>query len=259
MDLNPEKPIIRCAGYVRISPRNEQQMERTISIEAQMEFIKTWCKHEGWRLIDRPWFVDEFISSKDINRKGLIDSLVSAEAGEYDFLMVYHNDRLSRNLDDLRDLLTLYDRFHVSVLFGNVPSLDPKTPGGELMLNLLGSFSQYYRQSGAIRTSSAMRMKASQGYHMGRPPWGCEIVNSPDSNLRGALRVVDKRVYKVFELFDKLVPQSNRRSKRVWGVYSTIAEQLGIPKRSVWNIVKDRNVLLKRRLILDEDTPACLR
>jgi hypothetical protein len=78
-------------------------------------------------------------------------------------------DRLTRSVRDLGALLDGYfhDRF---ALLSVMDSIDTRTAGGRLVLNVLASVSQWERETIAERTRTALAFKREQGVKLGRRP-----------------------------------------------------------------------------------------
>lgn len=85
-----------------------------------------------------------------------------------DVLLVWKLDRLSRSL---KDLLTLLDRLEkLGVGFRSITeSIDTITPGGRMMMQIIGSFAEFERSMIQERTKAGLESAKKQGRFGGRP------------------------------------------------------------------------------------------
>ncbi|RKJ17688.1 recombinase family protein, partial [Butyricicoccus sp. 1XD8-22] len=87
----------RVALYSRFSTANQSD---NYSIEIQHERMEAMCKSKGWEVTE--YFSDPAYSGSNMERPGLQHLL--ARLDEFDIVMVYRLDRLSRSQ---RDTMTL--------------------------------------------------------------------------------------------------------------------------------------------------------
>ncbi len=76
-------------------------------------------------------------------------------------------DRLTRSVPDLRRLVEEYFAKDKWALLSVGEQIDTRSAAGRLVLNVLGSVSQWEREAIAERTAAALRHKASQGEYIG--------------------------------------------------------------------------------------------
>jgi site-specific DNA recombinase len=89
-------------GYVRVS--TQEQVTEGVSLDAQRDKLKAYCKFNGIKLIDIK--ADEGISGGTLERPGLQAALQLLRRGRANTLIVVKLDRLSRSL---RDVCTLVE------------------------------------------------------------------------------------------------------------------------------------------------------
>ncbi|MGY2029442.1 recombinase family protein [Nocardia gipuzkoensis] len=96
----------------------------------------------------------------------------AAEAGLIDVLLVYRVDRFTRNLRDLVTLLDDLDRCGVVFRSATEP-FDTSTPMGRMLVQMLGMFAQFERETIIDRVIGGMERKAAKGlWKGGRRPFG---------------------------------------------------------------------------------------
>ena len=113
-------------------------------------------------------FTDK-LSGKDTNRPQLHELLQYARKG--DTVYVHSLDRLGRNLDDLRKLVTLLNTKGVEVVFckENLTfTSDKKNPMQELMFNIMGAFAQYEPELIRERQREGVQLAKAAGIYRGR-------------------------------------------------------------------------------------------
>jgi site-specific DNA recombinase len=158
---------VRVGIYLRRSTDDEHQ---PYSIEAQDARLAAYISSQpGWRQAAR--FTDD-ASGATIARPGLHRALAAARAGAIDVLLVYRVDRLTRSL---RDLVTLTDDLdQAGVVFRSATEpFDTATPMGRMLVQMLGMFAQFERDTIIDRVIAGMERKAAAGkWKGGRRPFG---------------------------------------------------------------------------------------
>lgn len=219
--IDRPKSSIYVVGYVRVS--TEDQAEKD-SIEAQEDYIRSWAEKEGWELLRI--YKDDGYSGKDLNRPALQQLLRDAENHEFDAVICYHNDRLSRRTIDTLNIALQLKKLEIGLRFGNL-DIDISTPEGEMLFTMLASFAQYFRRDLARKTSLGMQKRAKEGYHMGR--------------VGDYFKIVEKRlIVKDKELVDKAL-----KLRAEGETYENIAKALGIFLKNgrpnsmkVWRLIR---------------------
>jgi Site-specific recombinases, DNA invertase Pin homologs len=156
------------AAYLRVSTR--EQAEGT-GLETQKQKIREWARlHDVDRI---QLYEDPGVSGGTMDREGLQRLLSDVEDGGVSTVVVYKSDRLSRSL---KDLLTLLDNRlePEDIRFVSVTEqFDTSTASGRLLLQMLGSFSEFERNVITERTTEGRRRKAEDGGHAcGEVPLG---------------------------------------------------------------------------------------
>jgi site-specific DNA recombinase len=161
----------RIAVYVRRSTDDEHQ---PFSIDAQIKALMSYVKSQpGWVLVGDPYSDDA--SGATTDRPGLQRALRAARAGRFDVLLVYRVDRFSRRLSDLLDLLTELDDTGVAFCSATEP-FDTSTSIGRMLVQLLGVFAEFERETIIDRVINGMTTKASKGkWPGGTRPYGYHV------------------------------------------------------------------------------------
>jgi len=138
-------------GYVRVSSVDQNTVRQL----------------EGIRL-DRV-FTDK-ASGKDTKRPQLEAMLEFVREG--DAVIVHSMDRLARNLDDLRKLVTGLTKRGIRVEFvkESLTFTGEDSPMATLLLNVMGSFAQFERELIKERQREGIAIAKKKGVYKGRKP-----------------------------------------------------------------------------------------
>jgi site-specific DNA recombinase len=159
----------KVAAYTRVSTNGQEDGH---GFDTQRTKIQQWADLNDVEDVD--WFEDT-ASGGDTDRPGLQELIERLRSCEYDALVVYKADRLSRSLKDLLtvidDVLEPCETAFISV----TEQFDTSTPTGRLFLQMVGSFSEFERALITERLQEGRRSKAQEGGHAaGEVPFGYE-------------------------------------------------------------------------------------
>lgn len=179
----------RVVGYVRVS--TDKQADKGVSLEAQEAKIRAYVELHDLELVDV--VVDAGVSAKSLERPGLVRVLDMLKTGRAAGLLVVKLDRLTRSVRDLGELVERYFAEGRWALMSVSESIDTRSAAGRLVLNVLGSVSQWEREAIGERTSTAMQHKKARGEFIGGrcAPYGYR--------LRGARLVPNPKEQAVIE------------------------------------------------------------
>lgn len=173
---------LRVVAYRRVS--TGQQVDSGAGLDAQRTAIESEVARRGWNLVAA--FEDAGLSGARVDsRPGLLASLALVESGGAEGLVVSKLDRLSRSMADFAALMER-SRRHGWVLVALDLGLDTSTPAGEMMANVLATFSQFERRLIGQRTSEALRAKRAQGVKLGGPRVVDDVTVQKMSALRAS-------------------------------------------------------------------------
>ena len=159
----------RAIGYVRVS--TDKQADRGVSLDAQREKIRSYAALYDLEIVE--YVVDAGASASTLERPGLERALAALRNRCVDAIVVVKLDRLTRSVRDLGELVDRYFADGRSALLSVSEQVDTRTAAGRLVLNVLGSVSQWERESVSERPAMAMRYKAAAGeFTGGEPPYG---------------------------------------------------------------------------------------
>ena len=136
-------------GYVRVSTVDQNEAR-------QVEALK---KHgiEKW--------YSEKVSGKDLNRPKLQEMLDFVREG--DTIFIHDFSRISRSVKDLLSLIDLLEAKKVH-LVSIKENLDTSTPGGRLMLTMIGAINEFERANLLERQAEGIAIAKAKGKYKGR-------------------------------------------------------------------------------------------
>ena len=169
---------LRVACLTRISTDETNQ---PYSLDAQAIGLDAFVASQpGYAITHR--FVDQ-ASGATLERPGLQAALAAARAGEFDVLLVYRIDRLSRSITGLMEIVADLDRFGVALRSATEP-IDTQGPVGRMLLQLLGIFAEFERGVLINRITKGFERKAARGEWLsGRAPYGYQLDSASKSLL----------------------------------------------------------------------------
>ena len=178
----------RAALYMRVSTR--EQAHKGTSIESQeLELKKYTHQHD---ILIHDVYIDDGYSGSNINRPRFQDMLNDANNELFDIILIWKYDRLNRSLRDQENLI--YDLSNLNI------SVNSITEDKSILLRqILGAVGEDELRKTLERSSTVKLMRAEQGYHLGRAPYGYdfdpdthELVQNEDSDrVRKLFRVRD--------------------------------------------------------------------
>ncbi len=181
---------LRVGVYLRRSTDDDHQ---PYSIEAQDTRLAAYIGSQpGWRQAAR--FADD-ASGATTSRPGLQRAIAAARAGLIDVLLVYRVDRLTRSLRDLVTLLDDLDQAQVVFRSATEP-FDTGTAMGRMLVQMLGMFAQFERDTIIDRVIAGMERKAAAGkWKGGRRPFGYQVSHAtstlvPDKAEAAVVRLI---------------------------------------------------------------------
>ena len=160
----------RVVGYIRVSTTT--QATQGASLDAQRAQLEHYAAALGLDLVAID--VDAGLSASTLARPGLQAALGRLDAGEATGLLVPKLDRLTRSVADLGGLLEQYFASRFDLLSVG-DSIDTRTAGGRLVLNVLASVSQWEREAISERVTNTLAHLKSQGCRTGSVPYGKRI------------------------------------------------------------------------------------
>ncbi|WP_409482403.1 recombinase family protein [Bacillus safensis] len=176
-----QEPIKRVALYARVS--TVEQAEEGYSIDEQVNILRDWCEREGHTIYKE--YVDRGVSGKNIEGRPAIKQLLyDATQGEFDIVLVWKMNRLSRKSVDL---LTIVDQLQKrNIGFRSyTEQYETETPSGVLQFQMMAAIAEFERANIAENVKMGMIARAKEGLWNGGQVLGYNTVKEPSNNRKG--------------------------------------------------------------------------
>ncbi|MEK5334398.1 recombinase family protein [Lysinibacillus sp. FSL W8-0992] len=190
----------RVALYSRYSTSSQ---DGNYSIDIQLERMEAMCASKGWEFAEH--FSDPAYSGASLERPDLQRLL--SRINDFDVVMVYRLDRLSRSQ---RDTMTLIQDYFLknNVAFVSVSeTLDTTTPFGMAMIGILAVFAELERATITERMQSGIKKRIEAGYRLlsgNYLPTGYKKgVDSEGNNILVVDEHESKKVHRIFDLYEQ--------------------------------------------------------
>ncbi len=185
----------RIAIYLRRSTDEDHQ---PFSLEAQETKLRAFVESQpgDWEIVA---VYSDDASGASTDRPQLQKALRAARAGLFDTLLVYRVDRFSRSLRDLTGLLDELSDADVVFRSATEP-FDTATPVGRMLVQMLGVFAEFERETIIDRVIAGMERKAAKGLWTGGPrPFGYNIDRNLDKLVPNTTEAATVRT--IFDLY----------------------------------------------------------
>lgn len=195
------------AAYVRVS--TQEQAQEGYSIGEQTERLTKYCEAKGWVL--KKVYTDGGYSGAKLDRPA-IQQLI-ADCNQYDMILVYKLDRLSRSQKDT--LYLIEDVFKKNgVDFTSLQeNFDTSTPFGMAMIGILSVFAQLEREQIKDRLIMGKAGRVKEGYWTGSiAPIGYTYT-SGSGNQKGVL-IPNDEADQIRTIFKQYI--SGKSQRQIW-------------------------------------------
>lgn len=185
--------IKKAVGYARVS--SASQIDNT-SIAFQMDKINLYCKLHNIQLENI--FIDEGLSGSNTENRDsynkMVDYIFNPD-NEINAIVVLKADRVHRKLKNL--LIMIEELEYRDIAFISITEqFDTSTSHGMLILQMMGSFSEFERKLINERTYSGRLKKASYDkYPGGRVPYGYFLFNGDSLHIQPEESKIVKKIF----------------------------------------------------------------
>ena len=191
------------------------------------------AKNRGWVVVAE--YVDNSISASDRRkvRPGYDELVAGYEAGEFDRIVCWDLDRLTRQPRQLEDWIERAEERGLVLVTANGEA-DLGTDGGRLFARIKASVAR----SEVERKSARQRAAALQRSQRGRPPLGTRLTGYTSTG-----EVVENEARIIREIFDRFVAGDSLRSLAAW----LQATEVPTRRAGTWNPSSVRSILTNPR------------
>ncbi|MEF3305345.1 recombinase family protein [Paenibacillus sp. GYB003] len=159
--------------YTRVS--TEEQKNGGNSLQAQEDELIKYAEQKGLKVVRV--YCDGGYSGKDFNRPEFQKMMKDLEKGEFQIILAWRVDRISRNNKDVLTLIENELRPRNCKLLISIGDIDSSTDNGFMMISLLGTLAQHERASIISRVKLGMNKRASEGKWNGGLIYGYDCVD----------------------------------------------------------------------------------
>ena len=193
---------MKVALYTRVS--TEDQAREGFSLDVQRDFLLKHAKDYGWEVFcsvsGSKVYQDDGVSGSTLNRPALRRLLVDAERKQFELVLVYKQDRLSRNLKDMLNLLDQLSKWGIGYKSATEP-FDTTTSAGKMALHMLGTYAEFERNRLVERVFPGMVRGVQAGHWQGArySPYGYSY--NKEQKLLEAVPGEAKIVKQIYEMY----------------------------------------------------------
>lgn len=200
------QPLRYCL-YARKSTESDER--QAMSIDSQIKEMQAMAAHEGLRVTSIK--VESFSAKQSGCRPVFNQLLHDVRNGEYDGILSWAPDRLSRNAGDLGSLVDLMDMNKLQQIRTYSQSFS-NTPNEKFLLMILCSQAKLENDNRGINVKRGIRAKCEMGWRPGVAPIG--YINRAFGGVRDIVLDTDRAPI-IKEMFERsgLLHQSGRTIK----------------------------------------------
>jgi len=149
---------MKAAIYVRVSTDDQKT-------DLQRDELINYCKAKNLTFD----IFEEKLSGTTRARPELEKLLDACKAKHYQKVIVFKIDRLSRSTKDFLNIFHELQQNQIE-LIAVKDSIDPSTPMGKAMMQILSVFAELECENIRVRVRAGMKAAKDRGKHVGRPP-----------------------------------------------------------------------------------------
>jgi len=149
---------MKVATYTRVSTDGQRT-------DLQIDEVRQYCQRRGFTIVGE---FSDVASGARTDRAGLADLMRRARRREFDAVVVWAFDRMSRSLSHL--VSTLEELNALGVQFISLrEGIDTSVPTGKLIFHVMGALGEFERELIRSRVMAGMNAARRRGVAFGRP------------------------------------------------------------------------------------------
>jgi site-specific DNA recombinase len=208
LDNHDNTPNLRYCLYARKSSESDEK--QAMSIGSQLDEMRELAEREGLNVVVE---LQESHSAKDSGKRPVYtEMLIGIADNEYNAILTWAPDRLSRNAGDLGSIVDLMDQgklLHIktySQTFSN-------NPNEKFLLMILCSQAKLENDNKSINVMRGMKTKLNMGWRPGVAPLG--YMNRAYNGIKDIMVDVGRAPF-IKQIFEKTVQGSSGREIQRW-------------------------------------------
>ncbi len=162
----------RVGVYIRVS--TEEQAKEGVSLAAQEEALKNYCKSFNYQIYKI--YREKGKSGKNITGRPIMRKLLEdAENKKIDAILIYKLDRFSRSVYDIITTVKSLEKWGIDFM-SLQDKIDTTSAMGKFQFHLFSSLAELEKDMIGERTKFGMEKKARDGAIVNRSPLGYNII-----------------------------------------------------------------------------------
>lgn len=198
--LNQSVKTKRVAIYARVS--TTEQAEEGYSIAEQERLLTDWCNNQGYIVYDV--YADRGISGKSIkNRPALLQLLADSRQKEFDMVLVWKTNRISRKVLDLLNIVDELKNNYIDFR-SHTENFETETPAGVMQYQMMAVVAEFERNTISENVKMGMNARAKTGKWNGGRVLGYDlqdVSSQGDKRKHTQLVINDKEAQTVRYIF----------------------------------------------------------
>jgi site-specific DNA recombinase len=168
----PDEATAKPLRYVIYARKSTDEKDKQVrSLGDQLSECFSYVERNNL-LLGRPNFIKESASAKTSDtRAGFRTMIESIKKGQYDGIIAWHPDRLSRNMKDAGEIIDLLDKGIIKDLRFVSFNFD-NTPSGKMHLGITFVLSKQYSDQLSANVSRGIGYSIEDGFYINRPKHG---------------------------------------------------------------------------------------
>lgn len=191
----PPAPVIRYCIYARKSMEAEER--QALSIDSQIKEMRGIARRDKLKIVI---VKTEAHSAKDSGKRPVFNEITEEiKSGQYNAILTWAPDRLSRNAGDLGLLVDLMDQGKLLVI-RTFNQTFTNSPNEKFLLMILGSQAKLENDNRAINVKRGLRTRVQMGLWPSSPPIGYKSLHRTDRLCE--VEVDEERAPVIKEMFE---------------------------------------------------------
>lgn len=147
------------AIYARVS--TTEQAEEGYSIDEQLRLLREWCDRNGFAVYKE--YADRGISGKNITARPALKQLINdAKQKEFDIVLVWKMNRISRDILDILKLVNVFEQNGINFKSYS-ENYETETAQGKLQFHMMAAIAEFERANIAENVKMGMIARAKEG------------------------------------------------------------------------------------------------
>lgn len=221
LDNHANQPSLRYCLYARKSSESDER--QAMSIDSQLAEMRALAQSEG---LDVVCELQESHSAKDSGKRPIYNKMLAGiVADEYNAVLTWAPDRLSRNAGDLGAVVDLMDA-HKLLHIRTYSQTFTNSPNEKFLLMILCSQAKLENDNKSINVKRGIRTKCEMGWRPGVAPLG--YINRSFGGTTDIIPDPERAEY-ITEMFHKAAAGWSGRRIQAWLAEKSVTTRNGRP------------------------------